>query len=146
MSARPYKNILLPIDLGHESSWQWALPSAVDIARMHGGMLHVLTVIPSFGMPVVGSFFPKDFEDRARKEAEKALAEFIREHVPDDIEVDGYVAVGTIYDEIIHAADRIGCDLIVLASHRPEMKDYLLGTNAARVVRHARQSVLVVRF
>ncbi len=145
MAARPYENILLPIDLGHPSSWQWALPSAVDIARMHGGTLHVLTVIPSFGMPVVGSFFPKNFEEEARKEAERALASFIREKVPDDITADGYVAVGTIYDEILRAADRIGCDLIVLASHRPEMKDYLLGTNAARVVRHARQSVFVVR-
>ncbi len=145
MSARPYENILLPIDLGHSSSWQWALPSAIDIARMHGGMLHLLTVIPSFGMPVVGSFFPENFEDEARKEAERTLAAFIREKVPDDIAADGYVAVGTIYDEILRAADRIGCDLIVLASHRPEMKDYLLGTNAARVVRHARQSVFVVR-
>jgi nucleotide-binding universal stress UspA family protein len=35
--------------------------------------------------------------------------------------------------------------VIVLASHRPELKDYLLGPNAARVVRHAKCSVLVVR-
>ena len=43
------------------------------------------------------------------------------------------------------AADKLKCDLIVMASHRPELKDYLLGPNAARVVRHARQSVFVVR-
>lgn len=43
------------------------------------------------------------------------------------------------------AADKLGCDLIVLSSHRPEMRDYLIGPNAARVVRHAKQSVLVVR-
>jgi nucleotide-binding universal stress UspA family protein len=35
--------------------------------------------------------------------------------------------------------------MIVMASHRPEMSDYLLGANAARVVRHAKISVLVVR-
>jgi nucleotide-binding universal stress UspA family protein len=35
--------------------------------------------------------------------------------------------------------------MIVMASHRPELKDYLLGPNAARVVRHAECSVLVVR-
>jgi len=33
----------------------------------------------------------------------------------------------------------------VLASHRPDLKDYLLGPNAARVVRHADRSVFVVR-
>ncbi len=32
-----------------------------------------------------------------------------------------------------------------IGSHRPELKDYLLGPNAARVVRHANCSVLVVR-
>ena len=52
---------------------------------------------------------------------------------------------GTIYDEILAVADEIGADLIVMASHRPALRDYLLGPNAARVVRHAKQSVLVVR-
>jgi len=42
-------------------------------------------------------------------------------------------------------AEEAVADLIVVGSHRPAMKDYLLGTNAARVVRHARCSVLVAR-
>jgi hypothetical protein len=42
-------------------------------------------------------------------------------------------------------AEEAGADLVVVGSHRPAMKDYLLGTNAARVVRHARCSVLVAR-
>ena len=42
-------------------------------------------------------------------------------------------------------ADETNADLIVMASHRPELKDFLLGPNAARVVRHANCSVLVVR-
>ena len=52
---------------------------------------------------------------------------------------------GTIYKRIIKSADELGADLIVLTSHRPETKDYLLGPNAARVVRHAKQSVFVIR-
>lgn len=32
-----------------------------------------------------------------------------------------------------------------MAAHRPALKDYLLGPNAARVVRHSNCSVLVVR-
>ncbi|MFV2033769.1 MAG: universal stress protein, partial [Halocynthiibacter sp.] len=53
--------------------------------------------------------------------------------------------IRNIYKTILTTADAIGCDLIVMASHRPEMQDYLLGPNAARVVRHANQSVFVVR-
>ena len=52
---------------------------------------------------------------------------------------------GTIYHEICRIAENAGSDLIVMASHRPEVKDYLLGPNAARVVRHAKQSVFIVR-
>ncbi len=48
-------------------------------------------------------------------------------------------------EEILKAAAESDCDLIVVASHRPALKDYLLGPNAARVVRHANCSVLVVR-
>lgn len=55
------------------------------------------------------------------------------------------VANGTVYEEILKAAKETKCDFIVMASHRPELKDYLLGPNAARVVRHAECSVLVIR-
>ena len=51
----------------------------------------------------------------------------------------------SIYAEILAVAEEAEADLIVVGSHRPAMKDYLLGTNAARVVRHARCSVLVAR-
>ena len=55
------------------------------------------------------------------------------------------MATGTAYEEILTTARSFGADLIVMASHRPELKDYLLGPNAARVVRHSDVSVLVVR-
>jgi hypothetical protein len=32
-----------------------------------------------------------------------------------------------------------------MTAHSPDLKDYLLGPNAARVVRHANQSVMVIR-
>jgi nucleotide-binding universal stress UspA family protein len=47
--------------------------------------------------------------------------------------------------EILGIAEEAGADLIVVGSHRPAMGDYLLGTNASRVVRHAGCSVLVAR-
>jgi len=55
------------------------------------------------------------------------------------------IAHGNIYEEIIRTANKLKVDLIVMGSHRPALEDYLLGPNAARVMRHAAQSVLVVR-
>ncbi|MBD1545743.1 universal stress protein [Roseibium aggregatum] len=140
-----YTSILVPIDLNEESSWRKSLPTAIAMARTFGADLHVITVVPDFGQSIVGSYFPEGFEAQALEKTSEMLKEFIGQNVPDDITCKGHVAHGTIYEEINNVADKLGCDLIVLASHRPELKDYLLGPNAARVVRHAGQSVLVVR-
>jgi nucleotide-binding universal stress UspA family protein len=51
----------------------------------------------------------------------------------------------SIYAEILGVAEEAEADLAIIGSHRLAMKDYLLGTNAARVSRHARCSVLVAR-
>ena len=55
------------------------------------------------------------------------------------------VTAGNVYESIINVGKKIHADLIVMSAHRPELKDYLLGPNAARVVRHSDRSVLVVR-
>ncbi len=139
------KTILLPVDIFHETGWEKALQHAVSLAKQHASTLHVLAVIPDFGMSVVGSFFPADYSKNALAESKVKLAEFVSTHLPGDIEVVSHVKHGTTYKEILACADKIGADMIVMASSRPEMRDYLLGPNAARVVRHANQSVCVIR-
>jgi len=140
-----YKTILLPIDLNHESSWRKTVPAALSIAQSSGAKIHVFMAIPDYGMSMVGSYFPPDHSEKMLAEVKAELKTFVGDHFPSDMEVELHAHHGTIYKEIIDAADNLGCDLIVMASHRPETKDYLLGPNAARVVRHAKQAVFVVR-
>lgn len=140
-----YKTILVPIDLDQRSSWEKALPIAVEYGQIFGARLHAVTVLPVFGAGVVGSYFPADFEERVSAEVEEKLTALVRDNVPSSLEAACHVAHGTVYEEILRVAGEIGADLIVMASHRPELKDYLIGPNAARVVRHADVSVLVVR-
>ena len=140
-----YKSILLPVDMGHPSSWEKAAPEAVSLAQSHGAKIHVLTVIPDYGMAVVGSFFPKDQADQAKAATQAELQKLVAELIPDEMLASAETVQGSIYKEIISVADAKDCDVIVISSHRPEMSDYLLGPNAARVVRHANQSVFVVR-
>lgn len=139
------KSILLAVDLNHESSWAKALPQAVALARADGAGLHVLTVIPDYGKSIVGAYFPADFAEKTEAASRRALEDLVAREVPDDVSVDCDVVHGNIYRKIIEAASKLGCDLIVMASHRSEMRDYLIGPNAAKVVRHAPQSVFVVR-
>jgi nucleotide-binding universal stress UspA family protein len=140
-----FSSILLPIDLSAEPSWKKAAPVAVKMARDDGIPLHVVTVLPDFGMSVVGSYFKSGYEKTALHEIGEALSAWVDRNIPDDVEVHPHVLHGRVYDEIIMAAERLGVDAIVMGSHRPELSDYLLGPNAARVVRHAKQSVFVVR-
>ncbi|MBC8338106.1 MAG: universal stress protein [Rhodospirillales bacterium] len=140
-----YKNILLSVDLNETASWVKALPTSIDLAKTYEATLHVVTVVPDFGMAVVGGFFPADFEEKAMADQKEKLKAFCSKNVPEDITVEAIVRYGHIYEEIIDVAEEISADLIVMGSHRPELKDYLLGPNAARVMRHANCSVLVVR-
>ena len=68
-----YKDILLAIDLEDASTWDRAAPQAVALAKAFGADLHVMAVVPDFGMTLVASFFPKDFEEKALDEANARL-------------------------------------------------------------------------
>ncbi len=140
-----YSHIMLPVDLNHKSSWLKALPTAAEYCKVFSANLYVMTVIPDFGMPLVASYFPGSFSEKALADAEKRLQAFVKEHVPDEVATQHLVSRGSIYKEIIRIAKEVNADLIVMASHRPELGDYLLGPNAERVIQHSDKSVLVVR-
>ena len=140
-----FKHILLAVDLEHEDAWRKMVPEAVSYASHAGATLHVMTVLPDFGMSIVGSFFPSDHEEKMLQEMNSRLHAFVQENIPADIKVQHIVGHGTAYEEILRIQKKINSDLIIIGAHRPTMQDYLLGPNAARVVRHAECSVLVVR-
>jgi nucleotide-binding universal stress UspA family protein len=134
--------ILLPVDPSDPRSWTSALPAALRL-RAPGGTIHAVTVVPRFELPLVGNFFEPDFEAKALHAAGEALTDWMRENVPEGEQVRPHILHGRIYDEILTAADRLGVDAIVIGS--ATSGDYPMGSNAARVVRHARCSVLLVR-
>ncbi len=140
-----YKEILLPIDLNDPGTQEKAVSTAIEYAKTFGARLHALTIVPDLGVGVVGTFFPEDYAQKAKAAAEGELRDYVKRHVPDGVAAEHAVALGTIYEEIIEYAKAVDADLIVMGSHRPELKDYLIGPNASRVVRHADCSVLVVR-
>lgn len=140
-----YNSILLPIDLNEPSSWEKSIPVAIDMAKTYGASVRVLTVIPDYGKSIVGSYFPAGFSDKALEDTTAALTKLVADTFPADVSVESTARHGSVYKEVLEVAESIGADLIVLTSHRPARSDYLLGPNAARVVRHAKQSVFVVR-
>ena len=140
-----YRNILVPVDLSDKHSWRKALPTAIRLAETFEAKLHLVTVVPGFPLPIVGQYFPDDFEPKLKEHAAKQLKEFASEQIPDAVPCRRIIAEGKVYQEILNAAKKIKADLIVMGSHRPELKDFLLGPNAQKVVHHADCSVMVIR-
>jgi nucleotide-binding universal stress UspA family protein len=139
-----YKNILLAIDLNDETSCRKPLLSAVELARTFGVRLHVLTVVREVEAILQAKTAPLGYELIA-EDLENRIAALIRRADASDRKPNILVTHGASIYAAILAAKEAEADLVVVGSHRPAMKDYLLGTNAARVVRHARCSVLVAR-
>ncbi len=139
-----FKHVLAAIDLGDEINSLKVLNAALEVIAGED-TLHVVTVVPDYGLSIVGSYFPSGHEQQMIDKAKEGLHAFTQKHVPAGTPVQHIVGHGQIYEEIINAARTAGADLIVVGAARPELKDYLLGPNASRVMRHANQSVLVVR-
>ena len=139
-----FKTILVPVDLAEVETSQPAIDRAVALAEAAGGtvrLIYVRSLMPVTYM----EFMPPTFDTEQQGDAEKRLAEVATGiRLPAD-RVSATVRVGTVYNEVLHEAEAIGADLIVIGSHRPTMATYLLGSNASTIVRHAKSSVLVVR-
>jgi len=141
-----YSCILVPVDLNHEASWRLALPAAAELARGSDADLHITTVVPDFGSAMVGSYFPPDFERKTLEEAETRLESTVAEMIPADQPRALHLEHGSIRSHILERAGSIGADLIVMAAHQPDqVREFLVGSHADWIVRHAPMSVLVVR-
>jgi nucleotide-binding universal stress UspA family protein len=141
------KNILCAIDISDETQDIPVLKLAAKMAAQDDAQLDLVTVVPDFGLSVVGSFFDSDHHDAAMAEAKKRLNAVASAELGADAnaKVRHIVATGKAYEQILKTAKASGTDLIVIGAHAPDLADYLLGPNAARIVRHATCSVYVVR-
>nr|WP_306265600.1 universal stress protein [Pararhizobium sp. IMCC3301] len=139
-----YNHLLVPVDLDHPACSDKAMRSARQIAAACDAVLHVMTVVAPLDS-FTATLFPHGFSRQVTETVREKLHAYTEKAALQGLNVQHIVAHGAIYDQILTIAKRVDADLIVMASHRPELSDYLLGPNAAKVVRHANCSVMVVR-
>ena len=140
-----FKTLLLAVDVNAPGSASRSAEAAIIMARAENAVLHVLNVVPDTGMAIVGASLGPEHIKHALSAAKSDLETWAKETIPEDVSCEIHIAEGTVYDQIIRVAKALKIDAIVVGSHRPELKDYLIGPNAARVARHAPQSVFVIR-
>ncbi len=134
-----YNNILVPISFDQERD----AAGAVDVARTlaeEGAqltLLHVIEHIPDYA----AVHLPDKLLANRRAEVNAAMEKAVAD-VPHS---KGEVVSGHAGRTILDWAREHDVDCIVIASHRPGMQDLLLGSTAAKVVRHAPCAVHVLR-
>lgn len=140
-----FKKIILPIDLQETELAVKALQIATDEARKHQAEIYVMTVLPGFGLPLVASFFPDKAMKEAIKEVAKVMKRYIRDNLPEDIVTHPVITEGNPAEQILKQAKKIDADLIVIPSHTKGLSQVFLGSCAAKVVEHAKCSVMVIK-
>lgn len=134
-----YKNILIPIAVDHNPNTAKAISAARQLLTK-GGKITALAVVETIP-PYTVSTLPEELK---LKSDENVQASLIAE-LGDAPDISSDVVNGHAARSILRYAVDHGADCIIIASHRPGLKDYLLGSTAGRVVRHAACAVHVVR-
>jgi len=135
-----YTNVLVAVDLEHGEIADHLLRLARHLAGEKGKvtLLNILQPVPSY----IGIQVPGDVVEKHSQAAAARLEEMAARAAKVDATAIGH---GHPAKEILDEASRIGADAIVVGSHKPGLGDYLLGSPAARVVRHAPCTVIVDR-
>lgn len=140
-----FKSILVPIDLTNTDLAKPAVTTAVLLSQTSNGTIRLLNVLHMTPV-MLTEYVPADFDMLQRQSSQEALAIVAREVGIEPSRISSVVRQGnSVYHEILEESQAVDADLIVMASHRPAMKTYFLGSNAGYVVRYASCSVLVVR-
>ena len=146
-----FKHILLPTD-GSAISKK-AVKRGIDLAKKSGARVTAFHVMPEFklmvdeGITMLSPALKKRFEDEGRARAQKMLDDIAKQARARGVRCTTLcVASDLPYQQIIAAARRKKCDLILMASHgRRGLSSLLLGSETAKVLLHTKVPVLIVR-
>ena len=133
-----YSNIIVSLSLEHGIG-----DNAIELARKllnEGGKITAIHVSePLQGS--VKSYVSKEAIDEGMAQTKKMLAD----RIGDSKDIDGLILQGHSAQGILDYAKKVKADCIIVGSHKPGLKDHLLGSTASRTVRHSPCSVHVLR-
>jgi universal stress protein F len=135
-----YRKIIVPVEMGQLEKGERILAKATTLLDAGGEIVltNVVESVPAY----VTIELPMDFINQSVTEAETKLAAMNTRHGGGGRVK---VVIGSPAREILQLAEEEHADLIIIGSHRPGLANYLIGSTADRVVRHATCSVLVDR-
>ena len=136
-----FKSIMVPVDLAHAADLTRALQCAGDLARHYGARITYVGVTTA--VPSSTAHNPNEYQAK--------LAEFADEQgKAHSVTTTAHTAIShdprvDLDDALLKACKEVDADLVVMASHLPNLTDYIWPSNGGKVAAHAAASVMVVR-
>jgi nucleotide-binding universal stress UspA family protein len=136
-----FSRIMVPVDLAHRNKLGKALKCAAELGRTWD--IPVIYTGVTTNVPSGVAHRPAEYTEKlAAFAAEQATAEGIETGYHTVVSHDPAVDLDPA---LIRAADEMEADLIVMASHLPNVTDYIWPSNGGTVASHAKVTVMVVR-
>jgi nucleotide-binding universal stress UspA family protein len=148
------RHLLVPID-GSELT-DGAVHAALELAKQSGARVSFFHVQPSYyGRPDVAIYgeglvldpaLSEQFSQANARFAATILDKALERAQAAGVEASSETCVSPlVHEAILEAAERLGCDLIAMASHgRRGLAGLLIGSETQRVLTHAKLPVLVI--
>ncbi len=136
-----FSKIMVPVDLRHPERMQKALRTAADLARLYSaGVCYVGVTSPE---PSDLGHTPQEFAARlagfakgeAAQHGHDATSHMVVSHDP-TVELDKTL-LGTV--------EELGADLVIMATHDPNVTDYIWSSHGGALALHSPASIMLVR-
>lgn len=136
-----FELIMVPVDLAHTGSLGRALSCVADLARIHNSK--VCYVGATTSAPSALGHNPDEYEKKLVIFAEEQANQY--GHSSSHKMMIAHDPTTDIDDVLLKAVKETGADLVVMATHKPGIGDYIWPSNGGRIAAHADASVFLVR-
>ncbi|SFZ84860.1 universal stress protein [Tenacibaculum maritimum] len=139
------KKIIVPVDFSKHS--EYALKAAALLAKKNNSEVYVLHMLDLHEVSMNDSGrFQQEKAAFFLKLAEKKFKDFLKKDFLKEIHITPIIKHFKVFSEINEIADKEDADLIIMGSHGVSgMKEFFIGSNTEKVVRHAKIPVLIVK-
>lgn len=137
------RKVLVAIDISEDKIARKLLSYALKINHPEGEIQVVNVMDVNLNSPMIDRF--ADMKKSYAESTQRGIQRLLAETLPETARFSVSVKSGRAYAEILQVAKDMEADMIIIGAYRPVMKDFLLGNTAAKVVRHAKCSVTVIR-
>lgn len=132
---------MVPIDLTHREKMRTAITLAADLAKLYDSeVCYVGATTPT---PSSVAHTPKEYGEKLAEFAKSegdAHGQDVTSHT-----VISHDPTADLDHDLVKAISEVGADLVVMATHIPNIGDFIWPSNGGRLATHTDASVFLVR-